>query len=104
VSPLRRAPPRPGLTAAFACERACDAAFTSTANIILTRFKEPPLVTPTGSALVCIDIPPTTLPSAGIALKMRCQMKRRQPPKAVAAGQRLQSRILAATIGRGARV
>ena len=30
-----------------------------------------------------------------------CQ--RRQPPKAVAAGQRLQGRILAATIGRGAR-
>ena len=30
-----------------------------------------------------------------------CQ--RRQPPKAVAAGQRLQGHILAATIGRGAR-
>ena len=36
------------------------------------------------------------------AARMRlCQ--RRQPPKAVAAGQRLQSRILAATIARGAR-
>jgi hypothetical protein len=36
--------------------------------------------------------------AAGMRL---CQ--RRQPPKAVAAGQRLQGRILAATIGRGAR-
>ena len=36
------------------------------------------------------------------AARMRlCQ--RRQPPEAVAAGQRLQSRILTATIGRGAR-
>jgi hypothetical protein len=36
------------------------------------------------------------------ATRMRlCQ--RRQPPEAVAAGQRLQSRVLVATIGRGAR-